>query len=230
VFDLLLYGVWPYVAVSVAIVGGLFRYYQDRFSYSSFSSELLEKQRLFWGSVPWHYGIILLLIGHLIGWSVPGAVAAFNGDPVRLYLLEVGAFGLGLFALFGIIALSWRRLTSPRVRAVTTRMDVVLLVLLLAQVVFGLYTAIFQRWGSWWYLSNAVPYLTSLVKLQPQIQYAATLPFITQLHTLNAFLLVALFPFTRLVHIVTFPITYLGRPYQTVVWNRRKGEQREAAP
>ncbi len=220
-FNTFLFVALPYVAIALAVSVGLYRYFRDRFTYSSLSSQFLEKPTLFWGSVPWHYGIVLLLIGHLIGWVAPGAVDAFIGAPVRLYILEVTALGLGLFALFGIVALLARRVALPRVRAVSTRMDYVLLVLLLVQVVTGIYTAIFQRWGIAWYLSNAVPYLVSLVTLQPKPEYAATLPLATQIHVVDAWLLVALFPFSRLVHIFTVPITYLWRPYQTVVWNRR---------
>jgi nitrate reductase gamma subunit len=226
-FDVFLYGALPYLAFALAIGGGLYRYYRDRFSYSSFSSQLLEKPLLFWGSVPLHYGIVILLIGHLIGLLIPQWIADFNGVPLRLYILEITAFGLGLFALVGLVVLIVRRITSPYVAAVTTRMDAILLFLLLVQVVAGLYTAVFQRWGSWWYISNAVPYLISLATLSPQIDYARTLPFMTQLHTVNAFLLVAIFPFTRLVHIFTLPITYLWRPYQTVVWNRRQKQMEE---
>lgn len=220
-FDFFLFAVWPYLAVAVAIAGGLYRYYADRFSFTSLSSQLLESRQLFWGSVPWHYGIVILLIGHLIGWIIPNWVAAFNGAPIRLYILEITAFGLGLFALLGILVLMGRRASSPRALAVTSTMDLVLLLLLLFQVVAGLYTALTVRWGSWWYLSNAVPYLNSLVTLQPKVQYATTMPLIAQLHLLNAFLLVAIFPFSRLAHIFTVPITYLWRPYQQVIWNRR---------
>lgn len=220
-FDTLLYAVFPYVALVVAVVGSIFRYRLDLFSFTSLSSQLLESRQLFWGSVPWHYGILTLLIGHLIGWAAPGAVTAFNGAPIRLYILETTAFGLGLFALAGVIILVARRAIYPRARAVTSRMDVLLLLLLLIQVLAGLYTALFARWGSTWYVSNAVPYLNSLLTLQPQVQLAATLPPAIQIHILNAFLLVAIFPFSRLVHVVTVPVTYLWRPYQTVVWNRR---------
>jgi len=220
-FDTLLFAILPYLAVSIAVVGGLYRYFQSRISFSSLSSQLLENRQLFWGSIPWHYGIVILLVGHILGWIAPGGVAAFIGVPARLYLLEVTAFGLGLFALVGITALILRRTTSARVRAVTTAMDMLLLLLLLFQVVAGLYTAATVRWGSWWYISNAVPYLTSLVILQPKIQLATTMPLVVQLHILNAFLLVAIFPFSRLVHIFTLPITYLWRPYQQMVWNRR---------
>lgn len=221
--DLILFGVFPYVAFALAIGGSLYRYYHDRFTFSSFSSQLLESRQLFWGSVPWHYGIVILLIGHLIGLLIPGGVAAWNGEPLRLYILEITAFGLGLLSLLGIAVLMWRRITMPRARVVTTRMDWVLLALLLVQVLTGLYTAIFERWGSFWYLSNAVPYLVSLVTLNPQVQLATSLPMSTQIHALDAFLLVAIYPFSRLVHIFTVPITYLWRPYQTVIWNRRNG-------
>lgn len=226
-FDVFLYAGLPYLAFALAIGGGLYRYYHDRFSYSSFSSQLLEKRQLFWGSVPWHYGIVLLLIGHLIGLVLPGGVAAWNGEPLRLYLLESTAFGLGLLSLVGIGVLIVRRMTSPYAAVTTTRMDVLLLVLLLVQVLAGLVIALVSRWGSWWYISNAVPYLWSLVTFTPQIEYARTLPFMAQLHMVNAFLLVALFPFSRLVHIFTLPITYLWRPYQTVVWNRGQREIEE---
>ncbi|MGE5620679.1 MAG: respiratory nitrate reductase subunit gamma [Sphingomonadaceae bacterium] len=220
-FDILLYAVFPYVALVTAIVGGVYRYRLDRFSFTSLSSQLLESRQLFWGSVPWHYGILAVLFGHLIGWAAPGAVAAFNGAPVRLYILEITAFGLGLLALAGVILLIVRRAASPRARAVTTRMDALLLLLLLIQVLAGLYTALFARWGSTWYVSNAVPYLNSLLTLRPNVQLAATLPLPAQIHVVNAFLLVAIFPFSRLIHVVTVPVTYLWRPYQTVVWNRR---------
>jgi nitrate reductase gamma subunit len=221
-FDTFLYGVLPYVALAVAVAGGIYRYYRDRFSLSGLSSQFLENRKLFWGSVAWHYGIIISLIGHLIGLLVPGGVAAWNGEPLRLYILELTALGLGLFSLFGIGALIYRRATGPRLRVVTSPMDVVLLVLLLVQVLAGVYTALFHRWGSWWYISNAVPYLWSLVQLNPQVQYAATMPFATQVHVVGAFLLTAIFPFSRLIHIFTVPITYLWRPYQVVIWSRRR--------
>ncbi len=226
-FDTFLYGALPYLAFALAIGGGVYRYYRDRFSFTSHSSQFIERRMLFWGSVPFHYGIVILLVLHLVGLLIPGWAADFISVPIRLYLLEVTAFGLGLFALAGIVVLIFRRVRSPYAAAVTSRMDALVLFLLLVQILAGLYTAIIQRWGSAWYLSNAAPYLWSLVTLTPQIDYARTLPLATQIHTINAFLLVAIFPFSRLVHIFTFPITYLWRPYQTVVWNRREREIQE---
>lgn len=221
--DLLLFGVFPYVAVVVAVVVATWRFVTNRFSYSSLSSQFLEGRQLFWGSVPWHYGIIILLIGHLIGAVIPDGVKAFNAVPLRLYILEGTALVLGHLALVGLAFLLFRRITSPRVRAVTSTMDVVMLALLLLQVVTGVYIAEFHRWGSAWYVETATPYLWSLVTLSPNWDSMAYLPFMVKLHAVNAFVLVAVFPFTRLVHLLSLPLPYLWRPYQVFVWFRRPG-------
>jgi nitrate reductase gamma subunit len=218
--DLVLFVAFPYVAIVLAILFGIWRYVGDRFSYSSQSSQFLENRTLFWGSVPWHYGIVTILLAHLLAALFPGAWAGLIAAPVRLYVLEVTGLALALMALIGLALLIYRRLTSSRVFAVTTTMDWVLLVVLLAQVALGFTVALVYRWGADWYLHTAVPWLVSLATLNPQIEYVTNLPLIVKLHMLGGVTVIALFPFTRLVHFVTFPITYLWRPYQVVVWNR----------
>src|SRR6516165_11613826 len=79
--DMILYAAFPYVAVVLAIWGGVHRYRHDRFSYSTLSSQLLENRTLFWGSVPWHYGIVIVLLAHLLGFLVPGMWARMTGTP-----------------------------------------------------------------------------------------------------------------------------------------------------
>ena len=219
--DMLLYALFPYAAILLAVVVGVIRFTTNRFSYSSLSSQFLESRRLFWGSVPFHYGILVVLAGHLIGFLFPRSVAVFNGVPVRLFILEATALAFGILTLVGLVVLIHRRITSAKIRAVTSRADIVLLVLLLSQVVTGIYTAIFYRWGSAWYVYTATPYLQSLLKLAPETQYVTGLPLMARLHILNAFGLIAILPFTRLVHLLVAPIPYLWRPYQLVVWNRR---------
>jgi len=220
--DVVLYAAFPYVAVTLAIVVGIYRYFSDRFSYSSFSSQFLEGRQLFWGSVSWHYGIIVVLLAHILAWLLPGAWGAMIADSTRLQTLETIGFAFGVAALVGLVALIGRRFATPRIRAVTSVMDWVLLTVLVAQVALGVYVGLFYRWGADWYLYTAVPWLNSLVTLDPQVQFITGLPLLVQLHFLGGFVLIALFPFTRLVHIVTFPVTYLWRPYQVVVWNRRR--------
>ena len=217
--DQLLLAVFPYVAIVLAVVVTCLRYFGNRFSYSSLSSQFLENRQLFWGSVPWHYGILFLLTGHLVGLLIPRTVLAWNGVPWRLYVLEASALAFGLLTLWGLIVLIFRRITSARIRAVTSTMDVVLLLVLLVQVVAGVWMAIFYRWGSSWYAGFAVPYLVSLLKLNPDIVLVANFPFMAKLHIVNAFLILLLLPFTRLVHLLSVPFSYLWRPYQVVIWN-----------
>lgn len=220
--DDLLFGVFPYVAVAVAIVGTAWRFLSNRYSISSLSSQFLESSRLFWGSVPWHYGILIILAGHVIGFLIPRSVLAWNGVPWRLYVLEISALAFGLLTLVGLVLLIIRRATSARIRVVTSGMDVVLLLVLLVQVIAGIYTAIVYRWGSSWYAAFAVPYLWSVIKLQPDISLVSNLPLMVQVHIIGAFVFVALIPFTRLIHFLTVPIQYLWRPYQLVIWNRKR--------
>lgn len=221
-FDMVLFVAFPYVAITLAVVVGIYRYFNDRFSYSSFSSQFMETRQLFWGSVPWHYGVIIILLAHILAVIFPAQWAAMIAAPMRLYVLEVTGLALALITVVGLALLIVRRFSNKRVLVITSTMDWVLLGTLLVQVALGFWVALFYRWGSDWYLHTAVPWLVSLCKLDPQIQYVVSLPWVVKLHMLGGFLIIALFPFTRLVHVVTVPITYLWRPYQVVVWNRRK--------
>jgi len=219
--DNVLFIAFPYAAVLVAVVMSVYRYIDHRFTYSSLSSQLLEREQLSWSSVAWHYSILAILLAHVLAALFPGFWGALLGGQFRLYLMEITGMGLALVAILSVIAFIWRRLTNPRVRAVTTRGDWVLLAALLAQVVLGFLTALLYRWGAVWYLHTAVPWLESLVRLNPQIDAIAPLPWLIKLHFLGGFVIVALIPFTRLVHAFTFPLSYVWRPYRVVVWNRR---------
>jgi nitrate reductase gamma subunit len=220
--DLILFGVFPYVAMVLAIGVGIYRYTIDRYSYSSQSSQFLESKALFWGSLPWHYAILLILIAHFLAFLVPSAWGSLLGSPLRLVLLEVTGMALSITTLISLVILIFRRILNPRVNAVTSNIDWLLLAALLLQVATGVHIAISLRWGGVWYVHTVSPWLWSLVKLDPQISYLASMPWIVQLHAVNAFFLVALFPFSRLVHVVSIPLGYLGRPYQVVIWYRQR--------
>ena len=226
-FDFVLFIAFPYVAVITAVWVAIYRYRNDRFSYSSQSSQFLENRALSWGSAPWHYAILIILAAHFLAVLLPRVWASLIAEPVRLYVLEVTGLALAVTAIFALGVLTVRRLSTPRVRAVTSPADWLLLVLLLAQVVLGFWVALFFRWGADWYLHTAVPWMVSLVQFQPDMSTVTTLPWVVKLHILGGFLVIAVFPFTRLVHAVTVPITYLWRPYQVVVWNRRLTRTRQ---
>jgi nitrate reductase gamma subunit len=98
------------------------------------------------------------------------------------------------------------------------------LIVLLIQVLTGLGNAILYRWGSNWYAGAAVPWMWSIFKLDPNVQYVANLPLITKAHIFNAMIFIGLIPFSRLAHFVVInPYKYLVRPYQVVRWYRRGG-------
>lgn len=221
IFDTVLFAAFPYVAVILAVVVTAYRYMTDRYSYSSFSSQFLENRALFWGSVPWHYGIIIVLVAHFFALLLPGVWASLILEPTRLYVVEVIGLILALTALLGLLLLVIRRLSNPRILAVTSAMDWVLLGTLLVQIALGFWVALYFRWGSDWYLHTAVPWIISLVKLSPETGFVTNMPWLVKIHMLGGFLIIGMFPFTRLVHMLAFPIAYLWRPYQVVIWNRR---------
>jgi nitrate reductase gamma subunit len=217
----LLFIVFPYLAVFLAVFGSLVRYFIDRFSYSSLSSELVEHRILFWGAVPWHYGVIPILLIHLAGFSIPHIMSIIHSVAIRLYVAELVGKFLAILALAGIIILIIRRIFHSRLRAITTVMDWVVLVLLFNQIFLGLWVSLFYRWGAVWFLETVSVWINSLATFHPQTLNVDTLPLIPKLHFLNATLLFAIFPFTRLVHLVTFPVTYLWRRFQVVIWHRQ---------
>lgn len=218
--DTVLFVIFPYVAVTLAVGGTLYRFFANQFSFTSLSSQLLESEMQFWGSILWHYGIIPTLLIHLAGFAVPGVMAALHGTPDSLYAAELAGKVLGLMALAGAGLLLVRRLRSARIRIVTTPLDWAILGLLLVQVSLGLWTAFVYRWGATWFIHTATPWVVSLATLRPAPEYVASLPLVPKLHFLNGTLLIALFPFGRLVHMVTFPVSYLWRRVQLVIWAR----------
>ena len=212
-----LFGVVPYAVVLLAVVVGIARFRSAPFTVSSLSSQLLESRKLYWGSIPFHWGIVIILLGHLAALIVPQSFVAWNRVPVRLYLLEFTGVALGLWAAFGIAVLIVRRLTTARIRRVTSPMDIVVLVVIAIQIATGLWTAIGYRWGSAWGTGVAVPYVRSLLRLSPEVAYMEPLPWPVKLHVLSFFAFIAVFSFSRLIHIVTLPLQYLVRPWQKVV-------------
>lgn len=220
--DMLLFIGLPYVALTVSLLISIQRYGWSAFTYSSLSSQFLENRAHFWALVPFHYGILSLLAGHLIGFLVPRAVVAWNGKPIRLYILEITALTFGVLTLISMVAIIHRRVLYSKIRAVTSVMDWIVFAILLFQVASGVYVAVFVPWGSTWYAEVVVPYLWSIFKLNPDISVVTELPLSAQLHIVNAFVLIGLFPFTRLVHLLVVPNPYLWRSPQVVRWYRKR--------
>lgn len=218
---LLLFAAMPYAVFLSFFIFTIHRYRAESYTYSSLSSQFLENREHFWGLGPFHFGIVAVLAGHLIAFLIPHGILAWNGKPLRLYILEISALAFALLALVGLLGAVHRRLTNPKVKQVTTRADWAVDVLLLLQLLSGIYIAVFHRWGSSWFAASLAPYLWSLVKFHPDISYLATLPWVVKLHITNFYLLIGIMPFTRLVHILVAPNPYFWRKPQVVRWYGR---------
>jgi len=217
--SVMLFVALPYAALALAIIVSVVRWREAPFSISSLSTQLLEGRKLFWGSIPFHWGIVVILTGHLFVLFLPSTVDWWNGVPLRLYALEITGVALGLWALFGMAVLTYRRLSNSKVRLVTTPMDYVVLSILFVQIISGLWVAIGLRFGAAWATGVVVPYIWSLVVLQPKPELISPFPLVLQIHVVAFWVFLAVFPFSRLVHILTYPILYLTRPWQKVVAN-----------
>lgn len=213
--NLFLFSVFPYLAVALAAGGIVYRLVRLRDTVTARSSQLLESRLQRFGAVPWHTAILLILLAHILAAFFPQAFAHLLGAPVRLYALELFGLALGMLALAGIVTLVVRRFS---LRQATSAMDWLVLASLTVQAASGVYIALGLRWGSGWFLYTGAPWLSSLARLSPHIDEIAMLPFMVKLHFLNAFVLIALLPLSRLIHVITVPISYLWRPPQLVSW------------
>lgn len=208
------FGAFPYIALTLFVVGSIYRY-KVGFKYSSLSSQFLEAKQLYTGSVPFHVGIIVIFFAHLIAFLFPSI--SFGGH--ALINMETLMLAFSLMALAGLVVLFVRRVTNERIMMVTNKMDLVIEVLLLLQFIIGIYIAISLRWGSVWYASDMVPYLWSIFTFHPDIAAISAAPLLIQLHVVFAFAIILLIPFSRLVHFLVAPFHYITRPYQIVRWN-----------
>lgn len=213
--------VLPYTALVLIVFVTPYRYLSNRLTWSAYSTQFLERNVLFWGINPWHYGILPVLAAHFLGVIAPGPIKSLLGNQRNLVIIESIGLAMGLFAVFGCLALLLRRVNTPMLKRVTFASDWVLLYLLAAQAVTGVYISTFMRWGSRWYLDTAVPYFWSLATFNPQIDYMADFPLILKLHAAGAFLIVALVPFTKLVHLLYLPVDFLKDPPILYRWRSK---------
>ncbi|SDK87617.1 respiratory nitrate reductase gamma subunit [Cryobacterium psychrotolerans] len=216
-WDILLWVAFPYVAMAVFVVGHILRYRFDQFGWTSRSSQTYENRLLRWGSPMFHYGILMVFGGHVVGLLVPKAWLEFFGVTEHWY--HLGATWLGTVAavltIAGIVLLLIRRRLTPRVMLATTVMDKTMYLLLALVIGFGtLATVMYQIFGAGYdYRGTISPWIRGLLILQPDPSLMANVPFFFQLHVLSATALFLLWPFTRLVHVFSAPLGYIVRPY-----------------
>ena len=208
--------VLPYVSITVFLVGHWWRYRRDQFGWTSRSTQLLESRLLAWGSTLFHYGALAAIGGHLVGILVPERVTGALGISESVYHHIAGFAGgiSGLVCLAGFGILTFRRSSVRRVRLTTSPGDVVVFVLLGVLIVLGLAVTLgYNVFGSGYdYRATVGPWFRTLW-YDPHPSLMANAPVAYQLHVAIPWLLYAVWPFSRLVHVWSYPLQALGRPY-----------------
>ena len=220
--DLYVWLVLPYLSVALFVGGHVCRYKRDQFGWTSRSTQLLESRLLAWGSNLFHWGAIAVIIGHILGILVPASATNALGVSENAYkhLAGIGGGIAGLICLAGLLILIYRRSVVARVRVTTTTTDIVIYALLAILVVLGVAEAIgYNVFGPGYnYRLSVGPWFRSLF-YHPKPEIMSSAPVIYQLHAAIPWLLYALWPFSRLVHVWSIPFQYLGRPY--ILYRRR---------
>lgn len=215
--DLFLWLIFPYISITIFILGHIYRYNKDQFGWTAKSSQFLEQKRLRFGSTVFHWGIIFVFFGHVAGLLIPKAFFDTIGIHDDLYHLAAISLGglAGLAVVIGGFFLFLRRVSVKRVIKNSSISDYVSLILLGIVVLVGFtntagYTA---SGGNFDYRVTIGPWIRGILTFRPVPEYMAGAPIGFQLHVFFAFVLFAVWPFTRLVHMFSLPLKYLGRRY-----------------
>ena len=217
------FGIFPYIVLVVCIIGCILRYDRDQYTWKADSSQLLRSKDMRVGSNLFHIGILLLFLGHFVGLLTPHAVYEnfISAEAKQLMAMTAGGI-FGVICFIGMTMLLKRRLFDPRIRATSKPMDLLILLILYVQLILGLAT-----------IPVSAQHLdgSSMIALANWAQYVVTFrsgaaefvlhePIIFKLHLVLGMAIVLIFPFTRLVHVLSAPVKYLFRPGYQIV--RRK--------
>ncbi len=220
-----LWVIFPYLCLTTFVVGHYWRYRYDKFGWTTRSSQLYEDRLLRIGSPLFHFGMLGVVAGHVIGLVIPQSWTDAIGLSRHSYhvLALVAGIPAGVAAVAGLLILVYRRRVTGPVFSATTTNDKVMYAVLGAVIVLGIWNTIAGSWlqfgGEYNYRDGVSPYFRSIFTFSPKAGLIAEAPIWFQLHALLAFALFALWPFTRLVHVFSAPVGYLTRPY--VVYRSR---------
>ena len=225
--DNFLFGIYPYICLSVFLLGSLLRFDRDQYTWKSDSSQLLRAGQLRWGSNLFHVGVLFLFFGHTFGMLTPHFVYEHFISAGNKQLMAMVSGGLfGVFGFIGVSLLLHRRLSDERIRANSKTSDIVLLVLLWLQLALGLATIPLSAQhldGSM--MMKLAGWAQSIVTFQAGApELLAEAGFVFKMHMFLGMSIFLIFPFTRLVHVWSGfgTVLYLVRPYQ-LVRSRRVG-------
>ena len=225
--DQFLWVIFPYLCIVVFIVGHIFRYRNDQFNWTAKSSEFIEKKHLKLGSLMFHLGILPVIGGHIAGLGIPKSWMEAMGINDHMYHIGAVYIGslFGFLTLGGMLLLTARRLTIKNVRKLSSASDIIVNLLLLFIVVMGMYSTVVTNVvePGFDYRSTISIWFRNLFILRPDASLMTDVPLSFKIHILSGFSIFALWPFTRLVHVWSVPLNYMGRSYILYRKNRKHG-------
>ncbi len=219
-----LWVIFPYICIAIFVVGHIFRYRNDQFGWTAKSSEFIEKKQLMIGSLLFHIGIFPVILGHVAGLGIPKEWTRAMGVSDHMYHFGAvwGGGFFGVMTLAGMIILTSRRFTNKNVRKLSSVSDLLVNTFLLFIVFIGVYASLITNTMTpgFDYRETISVWFRSLLIFQPEAAYMTAAPLSFKLHILTGFLIFAMWPFTRLVHVWSVPLNYVGRSY--IVYRRHK--------
>ncbi|WP_165214927.1 respiratory nitrate reductase subunit gamma [Schaalia sp. ZJ1691] len=221
----------PYLSIVLLVAGLIWRYRYDQYGWTSRSSQWNESAILRWSSPLFHFGILFVGLGHVMGLLIPQTWTDAIGISHETYHLVATIPGsiAGVATVIGFVGLVYRRLVVKSVRLATTRMDIVTYILLAIPIALGtaatLLTQVFGPEGGYNYRETISVWFRSIFLLQPRPELMTDVPLVFQLHIVAGMLLFCVWPFTRLVHVVSAPVGYVTRPH--VVYRSRETQPRK---
>lgn len=220
-----LFGLYPYIALAVLVIGSVLRFDREQYTWRTGSSQLLRRKQLVLGSILFHVGILLIFVGHLVGLLTPLVVwetlGVTHGAKQMLAIIAGGV--AGAMCLVGGLLLLHRRLFDPRIRATSTFGDTAILALLMAQLCLGLATiplSLQHRDGE--EMVKFMMWAQGIFTFQPgAANYVADAHWIFKAHLTLGLTIFLVFPFTRLVHMLSAPVWYLNRRGWQIVRSKK---------
>lgn len=216
-----LFGIYPYVCLVVLLIGSLIRFDREPYTWKSDSSQILRRRQLHLGSNLFHYGVLVVIIGHFVGFLAPEPLVAWAISPAQHQLLAMVGGGIaGLIAIIGLTILIHRRVTDPRIWLNSRKWDIAVVLLLWLQLALGLLTVpLSAEHMNGAMFETLTTYVKGIVTFNGAVwQLMASAPVIYKLHILLGFTIFLISPFTRMIHIWSGAgaLAYLFRPYQIV--------------
>lgn len=223
-FNQFLWVIVPYLCVAIFFIGHIARFKFDQFSWTAKSSEFIEKKQLKWGSLMFHLGIIPVAMGHFVGLVIPASWLSAVGVNDHLYHIGAVYIGsiFGIITMIGMLLLTARRVTKKNIRKLSSTSDIIVNFLLLFIVFMGCYATLVTNATipTFDYRETISIWFRQLFMFSPDATLMTQVPLAFKMHILLGFVIMAFWPFTRLVHVWSVPLTYVSRSY--IIYRKHK--------